>query len=128
MVLKIRKTNSSQWLDLMPYMEPGGLTRTRKDIEGQNSGRVMLNADTIRDVKASKIELDITCRPLTGAELHDLLDIIENEWVIVSYTDPRAGLRDGVTFFSDNTPATCQLIKRDGTERWGGVAFTLIEK
>lgn len=128
MVLKIRKVNSSQWLDLLPLIEQGGLKRSREDIDGQNAGRVVLNADMIRDRKATKIRLDITCRKLTDAQVQPLLNIIEDEWVVVTYTDPRMGLREGIRFYSNNNPATCECIYPDGTALWGGITFPLIER
>ena len=128
MVLKIRKQTSPTWLDLLPFIEQGGLKRTRNDIDGQNAGRVVLNAEMVRDKKATKIRFDITCKPLTDAQLAQLLDIIEEEWVVVTYTDPKMGLREGVMFYANDNPVTCQCVYPNGQALWGGVSFPLIEK
>ena len=51
--------------DITPYIKYQGVKWTRNDIDGPNAGRT-LSGLMVRDRVATKIRLDITCRPITS--------------------------------------------------------------
>ncbi len=112
--------------DVTDMIAFNGLTWTRSDIDGPNAGR-SLSGTMIRDRVATKIRLDITCKPLESDELSALLNAIYPEFVTVTYDDPMMGTRQ-VTMYSNNNPAQYLIMREDGTEYWNGITFPLIEK
>ena len=114
-------------IDLTPYIAFGGVVWKREDLDGPNAGRG-LDGTLIRDKVASKIRLDITCKPLTTEQAKIVLQAISPEWLTVRYTDPQNGGTVVKTMYSNNYPATFLIRRPDGTEYWEGIAFPLIEK
>lgn len=112
-------------LDITPYIAYGGLKWQRSDIDAADSGRTM-DGVMHRGRVATKIRLDITCRPLTETELNTVLNAILPEYISVKYNDPMYGVVTK-TMYSNNNPASFLIKKRNGTELWGGVTFPLIE-
>lgn len=111
--------------DITDYIAFGGLKWSRNDVDGPNAGRA-LNGTMIRDRVATKIRLDVTCRPLKLTELNKLLNLIYPVTITVRYNDPQSGLLTK-TMYSNNNPASYCMLKPDGTEWWNGVTFPLIE-
>ena len=111
MVLKIDGT------DIAPYIAYGGLKWQRSDVDGEGAGRM-----------ATKIRLDVTCRPLKAAEASIVLSAIMPEWVSVTYYDPQMGSTVTKTMYANNNPASYLIKHPDGTEWWSGITFPLIEK
>ena len=114
-------------VDLTPYIAFGGVKWERSDIDSSDAGRTM-DGKMHRGRVASKIRLDITCKPLTTAQASIVLQAILPEFVTVVYTDPLAGTALSKTMYSNNTPATYLIKRRDGTELWSGITFPLIEQ
>ena len=112
--------------DITGYIAHKGLEWSRNDIDGQNAGRA-LDGTMIRDRVATKIRLDISCRPLKVPELKKLLNLIEPEYVEVQYDDPMMGRRTG-TFYANNNPASYCIRQPDGTEWWHDISFPLVER
>jgi len=84
----------------------------------------------IRDRIATKIRLDITCRPLTNTEHKTLLTLIAPVQIQVQYDDPLQGIVTK-TMYANNHASTF-LIKRAGTPGHAGIeywecSFPLIE-
>ena len=116
-------------VDFTGYLKAsGGYAVKRNDVDGENSGRVTMDATMHRDRRAVKMELTLACRPLTGAETKKLLNAIYPEFVTVTYNDPRVGIRENVEMYSNNVPAEFLFTKPDGTEWWDGIKFPLIER
>lgn len=86
MVLKIDGT------DIVPYIAYGGVKWQRSDVDGEGAGR-MLDGTLERNRMATKIRLDVTCRPLKSAEASIVLSAIMPEWVSVTYFDPQREAR-----------------------------------
>lgn len=107
------------------YVAFGGVKWQRNDIDAPNSGRD-LGGLMHRGRVATKIRLDITCRPLTEAEAQIVLNAIYPEYVTVTYTDPQYGVVTR-TMYSNNNPASF-LLKKSNTEYWGGITFPLVEQ
>ena len=76
---------------------------------------------------ATKVRLDVTCRPLTSAEASVVLRAILPEYVTVRYIDPQDGSVTR-TMYSNNIPTLCSQVYSDGTCLWTGLTFPLIER
>ncbi len=76
---------------------------------------------------AVKVRLDVTCRPLTSAEASVVLNAIAPEFVTVRYDDPMQG-SVSKTMYSNNIPALCATVYENGSARWEGLSFPLIER
>ena len=112
-------------VDMIPFIAYQGLKWSRNDVDAPNSGRT-LDGLMHRGRVATKIRLDITCRPLRSYELKTVLNAIYPEYVTVTYDDPMQG-RVVKTMYSNNNPASYCLLKPDGTEWWNEISFPLIE-
>lgn len=116
-------------VDFTGYLKAsGGYAIKRNDVDGENAGRVSLDATMYRDRRAVKMELTLACRPLTGSEAKKILNAIYPEFVAVTFNDPRVGIRKNVQMYSNNVPAEFLFRKPDGTEWWDGIKFSLIER
>ena len=113
-------------VDILPYVAHQGVKWQRSDLDGEGAGRTM-DGMMHRNRVATKIRLDITCRPLRSAEAQTVLQAILPEYVEVEYTDPMYGLVIK-TMYSNNIPASHMLLQQDGVEWWDGIAFPLIER
>lgn len=113
--------------DLTPYIAFKGVKWTRNDVDSPDTGRT-LDALMHRGRVASKIRLDISCKPLTDSEASTVLNAIYPEYVTVQYTDPQAGGLVTRTMYSNNNPAS-YLLNREGQEDlWDGITFPLVER
>ena len=113
-------------IDMTPYIAYGGLIWSRNDVDAPNTGRDMSGL-LHRGRVATKIRLDITCRPLTQSEIAIVLNAILPEYVTVAYDDPMLG-PVVKQMYSNNNPAVFQLNKNDGRQYWSGVTVPLIER
>lgn len=112
-------------LDVVPFIALGGLKWQRNDVEAPGTGRTM-DGTLQRGRVATKIRLDITCKPLRASELRTLLNAIYPQYVSVTYDDPMYGTVTK-TMYSNNNPASFLLIDSNGEETWSGITFPLIE-
>ena len=113
-------------VDFMPFIAKQGVKWQRNDIDAPNSGRTM-DGMMQRGRVATKIRLDITCRPLTAEEAILVLNTILPKYVSVDYYDPMSGERHDVTMYSNNNPASF-LIEKPEDDWWSGITFPLIER
>ena len=113
-------------VDMLPYIAYQGLKWQRSDVEAPDAGRT-LDGVMHRGRVATKIRLDVTCRPLTAAEASTVLNAILPEFVSVTYTDPMSG-NVTKTMYSNNNPASFLMRRKDGSEWWSGITFPLIEQ
>lgn len=113
-------------IDISNFIAYNGLKWQRNDVENPDTGRDMAGL-MHRGRVATKIRLDITCRPLYTSELRTLLNLIYPEFVEVTYDDPMYGLSTKV-MYSNNNPASFQQRFPDGKELWSGVSFPLVER
>lgn len=126
MTLEIMNS-SNVYVDITPYTAYGGFKWQRADVDAPNSGR-NLEGTMMRGRKATKIRLDVTCRPLTNAEASLILSLIMPEWVQVRYYDPQEGHVVTKTMYSNNNPASYLMKQKSGRELWSGITFPLIEE
>ena len=113
-------------VNLLPYIVEDGLRWTRFDVEAPDTGRT-LDGVMHRGRVAVKVRLDVTCRPLTASEASTVLNAIAPEFVTVRYVDPMQG-SVVKTMYSNNIPALCATVYDDGSARWEGLEFPLIER
>ena len=113
-------------VDITPFIAFNGLKWSRHDIDGPNAGRT-LSGLMIRDRVATKIRLDIKCRPLNQTDLYLLLTTISPEFVSVTYDDPMEGPTTK-TMYANNNEATFFKQKDDNTEIWTDISFPLVER
>lgn len=113
-------------LDVVPFIAQGGVKWQRNDIDSPGTGRTMSGL-MYRGRVATKIRLDITCRPLKASELQSILNAIYPEYVTVTYDDPMSG-RVTKTMYSNNNPASYLMPQPDGNDLWSGVTFPLVER
>lgn len=114
-------------VDMTRFIARNGLKWQRSDVDGSNAGR-LANGDMQRDRVATKIRWDLTCRPLTGGELSQILSAIEDEYVLVVYTDPVTNSDKTDIFYSNNFPVNLLGVTLSGTEYWTGLTFPLIQR
>lgn len=113
-------------VNIAPYVAKGGFKWQRNDIDSPKAGRTM-DGFMHRGRVATKISLEITCRPLKASELQTVLNAIYPEYVAVSYDDPMYGYVQK-TMYSNNNPASYLLPQMDGNDLWTGVTFPLVER
>lgn len=128
-------------VDITPYIAYQGVQWSRNDVDGPNAGRTMSGL-MIRDRVATKIRLDITCRPLKTDELRALLNLIYPEFVTVVYDDPMQGMVSKTMYANNNKAQFLQKYEPEETdcqwicgkdpgqpyERWFNVTFPLVER
>lgn len=125
--------------DITDLIAIGGVKWSRNDIDGPNAGRTMSGL-MIRDRVATKIRLDITCRPLELSELRTLLNLIYPEFVTVTYDDPMQGVVTK-TMYANNNSADFWIRKQSkrpeqfwyypepqAKEYWNNISFPLVER
>ena len=115
-------------VDITPYVAFGGVAYQHSDIDAPDSGRTM-DAVMHRGRVASKIRLDITCRPLNVQETKTVLSAISPEWVTVSFTDPMTATVITKTMYSNNRKASYLIHRKNSAQDlWMVEPFPLIEK
>ena len=113
-------------VSLLNYLAEDGIKWTRFDVEAPDTGRT-LDGVMHRGRVATKVRLDVTCRPLTSAEASIVLRAILPEYVTVRYIDPQDGSVTR-TMYSNNIPTICATVNPDGTALWKDLSFPLIER
>lgn len=119
--------SSNVWVDITPYVFYGGIKWQRSDVDAPKSGR-NLEGTMMRGRVATKIRLDVTCRPLENSEASLILSLIMPEWVQVRYYDPQVGAVVQKKMYSNNNPASYLMKQKSGRELWSGITFPLIEE
>ncbi len=112
--------------DITKYIARGGFKWTRNDIDAPGSGRA-IDGTMQRGRVATKIKLEITCRPLKKDEIQHLFQLIQPEFVSVTYDDPLYG-EVTKTMYANNNAATYEMMWVSGIEWYTGVTFPLVER
>lgn len=113
-------------VDITNYIAYKGFKWQRSDIDASDSGRTM-DAVMHRGRVATKIRLDITCRPLTSTEAQTVLTAVLPEYITVKYTDPMEGTEVTKQMYSNNNPASYLQHRPGMDDLWEGITFPLIE-
>ena len=112
--------------DISNLLQENGISWTRNDIDGPNAGRT-IGGLMIRDRVATKIRLDITCKPLLQSQCSALLNAILPEYVTVHYIDPMYG-EVPKTMYPHHHPVVVETAFENGEIRFTGITFPLIER
>ena len=112
--------------DITNYIAYNGVKWTRYDIDNPDAGRT-LDGLMHRGRVATKIKMEVTCKPLTTEELYTLLNLLSPEYITVAYYDPMLGSVTK-TMYANNNPAQYHQHYRNGKELWTGVSFPLVER
>lgn len=112
--------------DITGMIAHSGVKWSRYDVDGPSTGRT-LSGIMVRDRIATKVRLDITCRPLKAEELRALMTLLLPVFVTVEYNDPLYG-DVTKTMYANNHSATFRLPRSNGDEIWTDISFPLIER
>jgi len=113
--------------EIAGYIKMDGFSWQRQDLDGEGAGRTT-SGKTIRDLVATKIRLDCTCKPLTSAERTALETLLfGSEFLSVACTD---------SIFRGTSPRKMYCSAMSGgfshrigsTEYWKDVKFVLVEQ
>lgn len=108
------------------YVETGGFKWERNDIDAPDSGRDM-NGTMRRKVIARKDKMQVTCRPLTPAELRTLINLLSTATASVTYTVPGATSTRTSTFYNSKRSAGIVQDLGNNVMLYEGISFDLIE-
>ena len=132
------KIDGTDITDLIAF---SGVKWSRNDVDGPNAGRNQ-QGEMIRDRVATKVRLDITCKPMKLSELRMLLNLLLPEFVTVTYDDPMYGVVSK-TMYANNNPAEflmrkeynppqqwyiCHTDPPPPEEYWYNISFPLVER
>ena len=104
-----------------------GFQWQRNDLDGSGAGRSVTGL-AIRDLIATKIRLDCTCRELSGPARTALESILfASEFLTVTCDDAifRGQAR---TMYCSSMSSGFSRRKQDGTEYWKDTKFVLVER
>ena len=102
-----------------------GYVVTKNDIDSPNAGRTM-DGTMYRDRVATKDKIEVNCRLLSMEEGAILFNLIDPEFVSVTYFSPRTNSIKTGTFYVGDVPA--QAVYTAEGRKWGGISFSLIEQ
>lgn len=113
-------------VNILPYIAENGIEVTLRAIDGDEAGRTM---DSVmwRDLKAYKLDISITCRPLPLIDAMRVCTAIMPEYVPFTVVTPFTG-RISAQFYSNNIPALCASVGEHGETLWNGIKFPLIQR
>lgn len=111
--------------DILPFIIEKGIKWSRNDVDGSNAGRVIGNANMVRDRLAIKNRIDISCRPLYTEDARKLMRLIEPEFVTIQYDDLLFGVVTRVVY-SNNASAVLSVVCDDDTDMYEDINFPLI--
>ena len=111
-------------LDITSWIASSGYKWERNDVDASGSGRDM-NGTMRRNILARKDKMQITCRPLTSAQLVQLFNAISPTTVSVTYTVPGDIERTSDFYNSKKSASVVQDI--GGAILYKDVSFDLIE-
>lgn len=112
-------------VDIAPLVAYQGVQWTRNDYCPKSV--TTMDGKVWRGRVTSKAELALTFRPLTTAQLNDLMSILQDEYLTVAYDDPINGYSI-VTMYVESLPAKMMLSRSNGTEYWTDISVTLKER
>lgn len=115
-------------VDILKWVEQGGIKWQRNDVESSSAGRTM-DATMHRGRVAIKFRADVVCIDLNRVDELQLMNLILPEYVEVETNLHPLYESQIATFYSNNVPATLQLVDPDtGESVWSGITFPLIEQ
>ena len=72
--------SNGAFVPLTPYIKYQGFEGSRNDVDGSNAGRVISNAEMVRDRLATKYKFNITTIPISNAQARDIEALLMPEF------------------------------------------------
>ena len=126
MTVEIYDRSTLSWFDITPWIAYQGLTFSRNDVDGPNSGRDM-GGLFHRDRVAIKEKMNINTIQLNRAQMLKLQSLLNPATISVRVA-PYPATNSSKTFnmYSNNVKST-YVIHRENEEELQSVSFPLIE-
>ena len=109
------------------YIKIDGFEWQRNDVDGSGAGRAV-TGKAIRDLIASKIRLDCTCRELTSAERTTLEGLVFAAPFLTVTCDDSIFRGSARTMYCTSMSSGFARRKPNGTEYWKDAKFVLVEQ
>ena len=108
----------------VPAPDSYEITISDLDASANRSG----NGTLYRDRIATKRTLNLSWAMMDHQDLSSLLNAVSPVFFPVTYTDPALNGLTTKTFYVSDRNAGIALKMPDGTYRWSGVSFSLVER
>lgn len=113
--------------EIAGFIKVDGFEWQRNDIDGSGAGRAV-TGKAIRDLIATKIRLDCTCRELTSAERTTLEGLLFAAEFLTVTCDDAIFRGSSRTMYCNAMSSGFSRRKQNGTEYWKGSKFVLVEQ
>lgn len=113
--------------EIAGYIKVDGFEWQRNDVDGSGAGRAV-TGKAIRDLIATKIRLDCTCRELTGAERTTLEGLLFAAEFLTVTCDDAIFRGSSRTMYCSGMSSGFSRRKQNGTEYWKDSKFVLVEQ
>lgn len=113
--------------EIAGYIKIDGFQWQRNDLDGSGAGRSVTGL-AIRDLIATKIRLDCTCRELTGAERATLEGLLFAAEFLTVTCDDSIFRGSSRTMYCNSMSSGFSRRKANGTEYWKDCKFVLVEQ
>lgn len=113
--------------EIAGYIKVDGFEWQRNDVDGSGAGRAV-TGKAIRDLIATKIRLDCTCRELTGAERTTLEGLVFAAPFLTVTCDDSIFRGSARTMYCTSMSSGFARRKPNGTEYWKDAKFVLVEQ
>lgn len=113
--------------EIAGYIKIDGFEWQRNDVDGSGAGRAV-TGKAIRDLIASKIRLDCTCRELTSAERTTLEGLVFAAPFLTVTCDDSIFRGSARTMYCTSMSSGFARRKPNGTEYWKDAKFVLVEQ
>ena len=113
--------------EIAGYIKIDGFQWQRNDLDGSGAGRSVTGL-AIRDLIATKIRLDCTCRELTGAERATLEGLLFAAEFLTVTCDDSIFRGSSRTMYCNSMSSGFSRRKPSGVEYWKDAKFVLVER
>jgi len=113
-------------VDLTPYIQEGGFSWQRYDLDSGETQRLM-DGNLARHRITTKHNLRVACKPLSTEDASKVLNAIKPKSFQVRYLDPAEGNYVVRTCYASDIPAQVLIFDKDGIPCWQGIEFNIIE-
>lgn len=113
--------------EIAGFIKVDGFEWQRNDVDGSGAGRAV-TGKAIRDLIATKIRLDCTCRELTSAERTTLEGLLFAAEFLTVTCDDAIFRGSSRTMYCSAMSSGFSRRKQNGTEYWKAAKFSLVEQ
>ena len=113
--------------EIAGFIKVDGFEWQRNDVDGSGAGRAV-TGKAIRDLIATKIRLDCTCRELTSAERTTLEGLLFAAEFLTVTSDDSIFRGSSRTMYCTSMSSGFSRRKQNGTEYWKDSKFVLVEQ